>query len=153
MKFSNLLAGRMLGLSVCLLAAASFTAGPLAGTAFADALQRAGGWLRTPGEVAKKALLALAVVALGVACFASGQLHIAAPAVLEGRIHRSLTAPIEGYVAAAPARLLRGGWLLLEHGFDQRHAVMALLRGAGFVTVFSRRDPGGHWRVSGGRLP
>lgn len=70
----------------------------------ADALQRAGGWLRTPGEVAKKALLALAVVALGVACFASGQLHIAAPAVLEGRIHRSLTAPIEGYVAAAPAR-------------------------------------------------
>lgn len=69
-----------------------------------QALKNAGGWLRNPGDVAKKALLALCVAAICFVCFASGQLQVAAPAVLEGRIHRSLTAPIEGYVAAAPVR-------------------------------------------------
>lgn len=69
-----------------------------------QALKSAGGWLRSPGDVVKKALLALCVVAICCVSFASGQLQVAAPAVLEGRIHRSLTAPIEGYVAEAPVR-------------------------------------------------
>ena len=69
-----------------------------------DALKSAGGWLRSPGDAVKKALLALIVAGLCFACVGTGHLQVAAPAVLEGRIHRSLTAPIEGYIAAAPVR-------------------------------------------------
>ncbi|ROH91197.1 peptide chain release factor N(5)-glutamine methyltransferase [Stagnimonas aquatica] len=56
-------------------------------------------------------------------------------------------------IAQAPARLASGGWLLLEHGYDQGAAVRALLLAAGFVEVSSRRDYGGQERVSGGRWP
>ncbi|AYC31724.1 peptide chain release factor N(5)-glutamine methyltransferase [Pseudomonas cavernae] len=52
----------------------------------------------------------------------------------------------------APAHLETGGWLLLEHGFDQAAAVRALLVAAGFSAVESRRDLGGHERISLGRL-
>jgi len=70
----------------------------------ADALKGAGGWLRSPGDTVKKALLALAFVGLCFVSVATGQLQVAAPAVLEGRIHRSLTAPVEGYIVEAPVR-------------------------------------------------
>ena len=56
-------------------------------------------------------------------------------------------------VAAAPAHLETHGWLLLEHGFDQAAAVRQLLTHQGFVAVESRRDLGGHERISLGRLP
>ena len=56
-------------------------------------------------------------------------------------------------VAQAPARLVPGGWLLLEHGYDQGVAVRALLAQAGFTDVATRRDYGGQERVSGGRRP
>lgn len=56
-------------------------------------------------------------------------------------------------VGQAPGWLVSGGWLLLEHGFDQAEAVCALLRGAGFEQVESRRDLGGQWRISLGRWP
>lgn len=56
-------------------------------------------------------------------------------------------------IAQAPAHLLPGGWLLLEHGYDQAEPVRALLRHAGFVEVMSRRDLAGVERCSGGRLP
>ncbi|MEE1888268.1 peptide chain release factor N(5)-glutamine methyltransferase [Pseudomonas carassii] len=56
-------------------------------------------------------------------------------------------------VAQAPAHLLPGGWLLLEHGYDQAPAVRDLLMAAGFVDVASRVDLGGHERISLGRLP
>ncbi|GAB6386504.1 peptide chain release factor N(5)-glutamine methyltransferase [Stutzerimonas marianensis] len=59
---------------------------------------------------------------------------------------------IRRIVEAAPAHLHPGGWLLLEHGYDQAPAVRALLGAAGFVDVASRRDYGGHERVSLGRL-
>ena len=52
----------------------------------------------------------------------------------------------------APARLLHGGWLLLEHGYKQAEAVRALLLQAGFVRVQSRRDLAGFERCSGGQL-
>ncbi|HKS13930.1 MAG TPA: peptide chain release factor N(5)-glutamine methyltransferase [Pseudomonas sp.] len=56
-------------------------------------------------------------------------------------------------IAQAPDYLLPGGWLLLEHGFDQAAAVRALLAERGFADVDSRRDLGGHERISLGRLP
>ena len=54
-------------------------------------------------------------------------------------------------VAAAPAHLRPGGWLLLEHGWDQAPAVRALLAGAGLGAVGSRNDLAGIARCSGGR--
>ncbi|MDN6871456.1 peptide chain release factor N(5)-glutamine methyltransferase [Pseudomonas citronellolis] len=56
-------------------------------------------------------------------------------------------------VAQAPRFLEPGGWLLLEHGYDQAAAVRDLLQGNGFSEVESRRDLGGHERISLGRLP
>lgn len=53
----------------------------------------------------------------------------------------------------APAHLLPGGWLLLEHGYDQACAVRALLRQVGLSEIFSSNDLAGIERVSGGRLP
>ena len=58
---------------------------------------------------------------------------------------------LRGLIEQAPARLLEGGWLLLEHGYDQAAAVRALLTARGFVDVETRRDEGGRERVSGGR--
>ncbi|WP_435607384.1 peptide chain release factor N(5)-glutamine methyltransferase [Pseudomonas knackmussii] len=53
----------------------------------------------------------------------------------------------------APQHLDAGGWLLLEHGYDQAAAVRDLLVQNGFVEVESRRDLGGHERITLGRLP
>jgi release factor glutamine methyltransferase len=52
----------------------------------------------------------------------------------------------------APAYLQAAGWLWLEHGYNQADAVQQLLTAAGFHQVQSRRDYGGNWRISGGRL-
>ena len=56
-------------------------------------------------------------------------------------------------IGGAPTPLNPGGWLLLEHGYDQEAPVQALLRDAGFADVFTRRDLAGQPRVSGGRWP
>lgn len=56
-------------------------------------------------------------------------------------------------IAQAPAHLEAGGWLMLEHGYDQAPAVRDLLLTQGFVEVQSRVDLGGHERISLGRLP
>jgi release factor glutamine methyltransferase len=58
---------------------------------------------------------------------------------------------LRAIVSGAPAHLMCGGWLLLEHGYDQSDAVCQLLESAGFTDVTSRRDLGGHTRCSGGR--
>ena len=55
-------------------------------------------------------------------------------------------------IAQAPEHLEAGGWLLLEHGFDQAVAVRELLSARGFSSVESRRDLGGHERISLGRF-
>lgn len=52
-------------------------------------------------------------------------------------------------IAEAPAWLTRGGWLLLEHGYDQGERVRALLAAQGFSAVETRRDYGGNERVTG----
>lgn len=56
-------------------------------------------------------------------------------------------------IAQAPQHLEAGGWLMLEHGYDQAQAVRDLLLAQGFAEVHSRMDLGGHQRISLGRLP
>lgn len=60
---------------------------------------------------------------------------------------------IRAIVDQAPAHLRPGGWLLLEHGYDQARAVRELLRGAGFEAAQSRQDLAGIERCSGGHVP
>lgn len=55
-------------------------------------------------------------------------------------------------IEQAPGYLEAGGWLLLEHGFDQAAAVRELLVERGFSAVESRRDLGSHERISLGRF-
>lgn len=51
----------------------------------------------------------------------------------------------------ARTALTHGGWLLLEHGYDQANAVRAFLIHTGFSSVQSRRDLAGIERCSGGQ--
>ncbi|MFC4765110.1 peptide chain release factor N(5)-glutamine methyltransferase [Dyella koreensis] len=60
---------------------------------------------------------------------------------------------IRHIVTEAPARLQPGGWLLMEHGWDQGPPVRALLTAAGYVEVETVPDLEGRDRVSGGRFP
>ncbi len=57
---------------------------------------------------------------------------------------------IRQIITQASAHLYPGGWLLLEHGYDQATEVRALLTSAGFARVQSRRDLNGIERCSGG---
>ena len=59
---------------------------------------------------------------------------------------------IRQIIAQAPRHLHAGGWLLLEHGYDQAEAVQQLLREQGFSQVQSRRDLAGTARCTGGCL-
>ena len=65
---------------------------------------------------------------------------------------RTAWAVLRAIIAQAPAQLHAGGWLLLEHGYDQGEAVPALLAAAGLVDVFTARDLAGLPRVSGARV-
>jgi len=56
-------------------------------------------------------------------------------------------------IAQAPAHLAPGGWLLLEHGWDQATDVCALLQGAGLQAVQTRKDLAAIVRCSGGQRP
>ncbi len=58
---------------------------------------------------------------------------------------------IRTIIAQARAHLLPGGWLLLEHGYDQAITVRNLLESAGFTQVQSRLDLAGIERCSGGQ--
>lgn len=80
---------------------------------------------------------------------------------LAGLTHEPLSALTAGpdgladlrcIVRDAPARLRPGGWLLLEHGYNQADAVQALLLEAGFQQVASRNDLAGNARCSGGQI-
>lgn len=61
-------------------------------------------------------------------------------------------ADIRLIVTQAPAHLVPGGWLLLEHGWDQGEAVRQLLLQQGYVQVETVRDYGDNERVTLGRL-
>ncbi|MCU0842869.1 MAG: peptide chain release factor N(5)-glutamine methyltransferase [Thiobacillaceae bacterium] len=55
---------------------------------------------------------------------------------------------IRAIIAGAPARLLPDGWLLIEHGFDQKDSCQTLLRQAGFTRVTALTDLSGVERLS-----
>ena len=110
----------------------------------------AGSWLQAvPGQ-------RFDVIASNPPYIADGDHHLAA------LIHEPISALTAGpdglddirqIVAQAPNALHPGGWLLLEHGFDQAEAVRELLGQRGFAAVDSRRDLGGHQRISLGQWP
>jgi release factor glutamine methyltransferase len=60
-------------------------------------------------------------------------------------------AALRTLVGGAPARLARGGALVVEHGYNQSPAVQELLREAGFGQITVRRDLAGIPRVAGGK--
>ncbi len=61
-------------------------------------------------------------------------------------------ADLRAIVRTAPAHLAKGGWLMVEHGYDQGAEVRRLLRESGFTEVATRCDLGGNERVGLGRL-
>ncbi|WP_461607319.1 peptide chain release factor N(5)-glutamine methyltransferase [Aeromonas rivipollensis] len=61
-------------------------------------------------------------------------------------------ADIRLIVAGAPAHLCQGGWLLLEHGWEQGALVRQLLLQQGYCQVETVRDYGDNERVTLGRL-
>lgn len=87
---------------------------------------------------------------------AEGDPHLAA---LGHEPQQALTSGADGLdairelIAGAPARLLPGGWLLLEHGHDQSRAIAALFAGHGFEPAQTRADLAGLPRCTGARWP
>jgi release factor glutamine methyltransferase len=79
------------------------------------------------------------------------------PAVRRFEPHAALFAGPDGLEAlrevihAAPAHLVPGGWLVVEHGDLQGPQVRALFAAAGFVDVATRRDLAGLDRCTEGR--
>jgi release factor glutamine methyltransferase len=62
-------------------------------------------------------------------------------------------ADLRSLSAAALAHLHAGGWLALEHGWQQASAVRAVLAAHGLIDIDSQRDLAGHERISFGRRP
>jgi release factor glutamine methyltransferase len=58
---------------------------------------------------------------------------------------------LDRIIAAAPAHLTPGGWLLVEHGWNQGTACRALFEASDFSGVRTLRDLAGHERVTLGR--
>ena len=70
----------------------------------------------------------------------------------------ALTAPDAGLAAlraivmGAYARLVPGGWLIVEHGFDQSDPVQTLFQSAGFAKITPLRDLAGIPRIAAGQV-
>lgn len=60
---------------------------------------------------------------------------------------------IRRIVAGGQAHLLPGGWLLIEHGWDQGEAIRALFEQAGYVQVQTARDLEQRDRITLGQRP
>lgn len=90
-------------------------------------------------------------IASGDAHLAQGDLRFEPAAALAAGADG--LADIRVIVAGARAHLEPGGWLLLEHGYDQAARCRALLAQAGFSDVRSWYDLARIERVSGGRAP
>jgi release factor glutamine methyltransferase len=54
-------------------------------------------------------------------------------------------------VSGAPSHLQPGGWLILEHGYDQADSCRTLFTQAGLEQVFTLPDLAGHARATGGQ--
>ncbi len=80
------------------------------------------------------------------------------PAVRAHEPHQALFAGSDGLdairhiIQLAPGFLAPGGWLALEHGWQQAAAVRQLLELAGLSSVASHADLAGHWRVTEAQL-
>lgn len=83
--------------------------------------------------------------------------HLDAPS-MQFEPRQALIAPANGLrwlreiIVGAPALLAPGGWLLLEHGYDQAEFVVELMAAQGFKNVATATDLAGHPRVSSGHL-
>lgn len=88
-------------------------------------------------------------IAAGDRHLAEGDLRFEPPGALTD--HADGLSALRAIAAGAPARLVPGGWLLMEHGYDQAAAVQALLSGQGYDAVQSWHDLAGIARVTGGR--
>ncbi len=87
---------------------------------------------------------------------AAGDPHLAAlrfePSMALTDGHDGLNA-LRSIIAHARKRLVGGGSLLVEHGYDQREAVQVLFADAGFAQVTTRLDLAGQPRATGGIAP
>jgi release factor glutamine methyltransferase len=87
---------------------------------------------------------------------AEGDPHLAA---LQAEPRGALVAGQDGLadllhlIEHAPDWLWPGGWLLLEHGYDQAAQVAARMRQLGYSGIQHRRDLAGHLRCTGGQWP
>ena len=88
-------------------------------------------------------------IADGDAHLQQGDLRFEPPTALASGID-GLDA-IRAVVKSASDHLQAGGWLLLEHGYDQGERVRALLAGYRFESVQTWPDISGNDRVSGGK--
>jgi release factor glutamine methyltransferase len=61
-------------------------------------------------------------------------------------------ADIRHIVTQSPQYLDAGGWLMLEHGYDQGPAVRGFFAESGFGEIETFRDLAGHERVTAGRI-
>jgi len=77
-----------------------------------------------------------------------GDLRFEPPSALAGGVDgfEAIRVIIDG----APSRLVRGGSLMIEHGYDQGRAVRVLLKAQGLQHVCTWQDLAGHDRVSTG---
>ncbi len=90
-------------------------------------------------------------VAGGDPHLAQGDLRFEPPHALTDGSRDGLDS-IRAIVEGARSHLNPGGWLLLEHGYDQQAAVARLLEKAGFGELASIPDLAGIPRVAGGRI-
>ncbi|MEP4485794.1 MAG: peptide chain release factor N(5)-glutamine methyltransferase [Halioglobus sp.] len=58
---------------------------------------------------------------------------------------------LQAIVNGSRRYLRNGGWLLLEHGYEQAATLRDLLQESGFSSVASHTDLAGHERITGGR--
>lgn len=59
------------------------------------------------------------------------------------------------FAIASGARdhLKPGGWLLMEHGFEQHQRLCDKLQALGYTAIEGRKDLAGHWRMVQAQLP
>ncbi len=61
-------------------------------------------------------------------------------------------ADLRALIEQAPDWLLAGGWLLLEHGWQQGEAVRQMMMQQGYQAVATANDYGGNPRVTYGQI-
>lgn len=88
-------------------------------------------------------------VAATDSCWRKGALRFEPPAALAAGVD-GLDA-LRVIIAQAPDGLKPGGWLVLEHGYDQGETTATLLREQGFVEISNHRDAAGFPRTVCGR--